>query len=104
MQGMKEEFHKTKLTLIAELKRELDERSIGGAGFFNMKPLVEKLDDIEGKVLEKIDSRITMEPDFVNTSPVGNVTAPSPPTAVANKAITFFIVTTKQLHSISMLT
>eukprot|EP00569_Conticribra_weissflogii_P015702 CAMPEP_0171393228 /NCGR_PEP_ID=MMETSP0880-20121228/2525_1 /TAXON_ID=67004 /ORGANISM="Thalassiosira weissflogii, Strain CCMP1336" /LENGTH=178 /DNA_ID=CAMNT_0011906337 /DNA_START=1670 /DNA_END=2206 /DNA_ORIENTATION=+ len=51
---MKEEFHKTKLTLIAELKRELDERSIGGAGFFNMKPLVEKLDDIEGGTTRKL--------------------------------------------------
>ena len=90
MQGMKQEFHNTKLILIAEFKRELDERSIGGAGFLNMKTIVEKLDDIEGKVLQKIDSRIMMETDFVSTSAVGNVTVPSPPTAVANESTTIF--------------
>ncbi len=62
------------------------------------------MSDIEGKALQKIDSRIMMEPDLVSTSAIGIVTAPSPPTAVANEATTIFIVTLQQLHSISILT
>ncbi len=64
-------------------------------GFLNMKTIIEKLDDIEGKVLQKIDSCIVMEHDFVSTEAVGNVTAPSPPTAVANVVAMMFFVTTQ---------
>lgn len=48
------------------------------------------MDDIEGKVLQKIDTCVMLEPDLVSTSAVGNVTASSPSTAVANKATTIF--------------
>lgn len=46
MKGTKEDFWMMKEALLAQFKNELDERCIGGARFFNMKSLMEKMDDI----------------------------------------------------------
>ncbi len=43
---MKEGFHKMRESLLAEFKKELDERNAGYPGFMNMKMLMEKIDDM----------------------------------------------------------
>ncbi len=43
MKEMKEDFWMMKEALLAQFKKELDERCIGGTGFFDMKTLMKKL-------------------------------------------------------------
>ena len=91
MQSMKEEFHWMKDALLVEFKKELDERSVGGPGFFNMKTIEEKIDDIGNKMLSKIDSRVSREPVFVSTSgDPDSDSNPVTPNGVANQSSTIY--------------
>ncbi len=86
MKGMKEDFRKMKDSLIAEFKRELDERSFGGIEFLNMKTLMDKMDGIEQTLEKKIEKCLFSEHNFVRTSIEDNANAE--PVAVASEATT----------------
>mgnify|MGYP006969290910 CR=1 FL=1 len=86
MKGMKEDFKKMKESLMADFKRELDEQSIGGAEFLNMKTLMDKMDGIEQTLQQKLEKRLFSEHDFVSTAVEEEMNAE--PIAVASEATT----------------
>ncbi len=63
MKGMKEDFKKMKESLMANFKKELNEQSIGGAEFLNMKTLMDKIDGIEQTLQKKLEKRLFSEHD-----------------------------------------
>ncbi len=99
---MKVDIKKTKESLIASFKRELDKQSIGEAEFLNMKPLIDKIDGIEQILQKKLEKRLFSEHDFVSNAVEEEMNAE--PTAVASEVKLYFFVTTKTLLSTSIST
>ncbi len=55
MQALKDEFKVMQTRIMEEFKSVLDKRGIGGTGFFNTKTLLEKMDLMQTKLIEKLD-------------------------------------------------